>query len=718
MNHDRPAPTPSPTKIPVTLLTDAQKISAKHNLESSRSMPTTHLRLLPGLPETTPTDQIAAATDALTGIDIDIGTTDQIILYHNTQITAVKDRLLFLKKQHEEHQKRLVFWQTQHRELVRLQLELTRSDDHARHETIATEQTRVDAERRTDRHSIELAQAKRIKDHVYARMHGWREVWKSISTALTDEDRIAVEQDLANTITAKINTFQLALITAYHQRHHSAALVTRGQHRVSVIQSVLTGIDQFGFSRYLTRASEAEQTLIHEVRDDLQKQGAVHLGRRPATHNDVTKTAAKVLRATKARERRARQAQEYVLSATNEEEQEAHRTRHREKRRRDRDAAQISAASFDPDVRSINPSCDGSQPVRRQHEERLALLAPDERVTYQARLRRARERGHAAALHDAALRQACWPMLPYHAPHPAIPLGRGARLIAVRGGDANALALAMSRDSNALESWLAEPSAKRLIAMGKRARLQHVAGHLVAAWSPTLSIAAQNGVLDEALAHEVDRLVARLDLVGHRVTAVLHLDSISRHPHLHILFARVNETDSSLWSLDGRERAPALWLHARANTALAGGKSALDHDVDALAGPGEAAVTGELLMASHRLAATRHSVDGQTTRIPLQGPEAARRIAEVGTLHGALAGGIWKFGLGVDQQAQRQWQIAMQEAHQRGDQEMMAKAQQSRPLSRGYWLRPVDVAPTGSEWLFRSGYGWYLSRQGSGHRSG
>ncbi|HAT11695.1 MAG TPA: hypothetical protein DCS97_14130 [Planctomycetes bacterium] len=233
-------------------------------------------------------------------------------------------------------------------------------------------------------------------------------------------------------------------------------------------------------------------------------------------------------------------------------------------------------------------------------------------------------------------------------------------------------------DPALLERWLDAPVRERIAHKGGRNRLRHGAMHIVAAWAPRLLDAARAGDLDAALAREVDLLIARFDLSGHRLAAILHTDATGGHPHLHIVASRVRAADLSLWSLPGRERAVALWLHARSNTVTTCGSEALDDDIDALAGRSPAAKAGEALLAHGQLAALRTHADRQQEPIHLQGQTAAARVAGVGRLAQELAGGLWLFGLGADPSQDAAWRRAVDEGGPGLDPQ--------RPHKRGYWL--------------------------------
>ena len=350
-------------------------------------------------------------------------------------------------------------------------------------------------------------------------------------------------------------------------------------------------------------------------------------------------------------------------------------------------------------------------PKRRFHEERLARLNPNDRIVFAKFLAWSRQRGWAAAIADAHSRSNNFQRR-YTNPHAAIPLGSGARLIAVRGGSPGfeqLLAARMQADPQALEMWLSEPVAGRVTIMGNRSRLKHGALHLINSWSPDLRYSALRGDLDEALARETDLLLARLGLTGHRAATVLHLDSKSGHPHTHIVVSRVSD-DGTLWSLQGRERAVALWLHGRSNTVACFGPDALHDDIDALAGPSDAAKAGEALLFYGKLAADRHHIDGRCERVAIQGKEAASRMWQVGTTGQDLAGGIWLFGLGADPTAKESWESMMNEVRASGDKIQEMEIKNQKPTQRGYWLPIQDLMKDSQKKKSQNGFGRYLIR--------
>ena len=522
-----------------------------------------------------------------------------------------------------------------------------------------------------------------------ATIGAWRQTTAATQTAtqahqVADQKRKAVEEAARSAWSRVIQTNLSAGSTRQTVAAHHDAI--RGVH------------DQ-GLVRYLARATAVARQVIQAVHQPAVAAGQARAGRHPAICRDSEEAARRARRAERARDRRRKQAA--VPGISTSDAASARRASHRDQRRERR----AEARTF------IDPAVDGSRPAVRQHEERLAALPTAAQGPFLAHLIDARKAGHAAAIREAngiaSLPHSAW-----HRAASAIPLGAGARLIAVRGGDPSALAAAMLADDQAMERWLGEPGLERNRRYGTAARLTHHAGHIVAAWSPALNALAVSGDLDGALAFEVDRLIARLGIAGHRVVAILHVDSESGHPHLHLVYSRVRDSDHSLWSLSGRERIPALWLHGRTTTVLARGKESLIDDVDALAGTAPAARAGERLLWEGRLAATRRHLDGTDETVPLQGPIAAQRLAAVGSFSSPqhLAGGIWRFGTGADPGKMREWHAEMTASIRSGDEAARAHLAQHRPTNRGYWLTPDRTAPPGMEWRHSSKYGWYLAR--------
>jgi hypothetical protein len=467
----------------------------------------------------------------------------------------------------------------------------------------------------------------------HALRHGWREVVTRSTKALMMESRLhdmqadeaAADQALGE---AQETAGRLAVRSSQVSSSRAVMEQTAAEARKRAIriQEVRNGVVKEGFGAYLSRTDAADREIIRSVNDEAQAVGRRKSGRKPAPPDDP-RAKAKARRAAKARERRAR------LRAEGGESKSPTMKKRRQRKHRE------------AQVQSQQPTAASIQPEVRFHEKRMADMEPDDRIAYQRHLDRSRVRGRTAAIADSTLRANC-PSIPYKPVHQAIPLGKGSRLVAVRGGLVTPLVEAMRTDRQAIEHWLAEPMEERLRLQARRGRLVHGALHVVATWSPALLAAAAAGTLDDALAREVDLFIGRFDLFGHRVAAFLHTDSEGGNPHLHIVASRIRDDDLSLWSLPGRERAVSLWLHARSNTVAAMGARALDDDIDALAGWSSAAMAGEVLMEHARLAVFRRSVDGQIQHVQLQGQRAAARVAAVGSTGADLAGGLWLFGFG------------------------------------------------------------------------
>lgn len=471
--------------------------------------------------------------------------------------------------------------------------------------------------------------------------------------------------------------------------------------QTSVLRQVAAGAAAMGMGNYLARASPEAKAVVQECYTEACEAGAARAGRRAEPAMDH---AAEEKRRRKAeRERERRRAAKAALPADARERKEVERkTKHRDDRRERRHV----------EARAPDPVLDGSRPRHRQHEERIEKAAPDKKALMTARLLTARERGHAAAVRDATARRGRTEGTWQNA-HPPLALPDGCKLIAVRGGPSDPdETMAAILEPGGLERWLREPAEERAKRMNGRARLVYTAGHITAAWSDILKDMARHGTsLEEAAAYRVDEAIARLDLSGHRVAAYWHTDSATGHPHLHIVWARVRDADLSLWSLESRSRATALWLHARSNTVMASGPAALRDDVDALAGFGDAAVDAEVMMANDDIVAHRRLIDGTDLEISLQGDAAAGRVARVGAGPAFLAGGVWRFGLGPDPDLHRAWKKSLAAAKRTGDKKQIEAVLEKRPPNRGYWL-PLRGETKGLQDVLASwGFGGYLSKQ-------
>jgi len=476
--------------------------------------------------------------------------------------------------------------------------------------------------------------------------------------------------------------------------------------QAALLQQVVAGATAVGMGGYLARAAPEARAVVHSVLGEACADGQARAGRHARNEPDAAVEERRRRKADRERERRraAKAALETLPQPERERIEAELKARHREDRRQRRQADQPSTA--------LDPAVDGSRPRSRQHEERIAKAAPDQQAMLTARIISARERGRAAAARDADAR-ASHGATPWRNLHAPIRLPDGCSLVAIRGGNRTlAETTAAILKPGGLERWLLGPALERESQMGGRSRLVCAAGHLTAAWSDILKDLARSGhTLEEAAAYRIDQIIARLDLDGHRVAAYWHTDSNSGHPHVHLVWARVRDEDLSLWTLESRARASALWLHARSNTVMAAGPEALQADVDALGGLGEAAVDAGVLMAHDALVAHRRLIDGTVQAIPLQGQQAAHRLAHVGIGPQALAGGVWRFGLGPDPIAYKAWNRQLAAAQRSGSPEEVKAIMSSHPKNRGYWL-PLEGVATGlSAVLATGGFGTYLGRK-------
>lgn len=412
------------------------------------------------------------------------------------------------------------------------------------------------------------------------------------------------------------------------------------------VQVVLTGVTAYGLTGYLGRCTASQKAILDQIAREIAEDAARSAGRKP---------------------RKKRTA--------------AQKERHMLERRAARRGVPVEAL-LPGDL--VIPTL---TPARRHHDQRVTSRGGGD--GYARRLATSRALGHAAAIADADHRRACPPEAAVTLP-PSLPaaLGDGARLIGFCDPCGSLAARGLGPEdlfsAGLLEHWLGEPASARIAAKGPKSRLTAPLIHIVAAWTPELADRARSGDLDLPFYHAFRSLTARLDLLGHRAVAVLHLDSASGHPHLHILISRVREDDHSLFSVDGSQRALALWLNARSNTALTHGNEALPADIDALAAPGKAAMAAEHLMAADGLTIIRSPVAGGKIQVPIQGPEAAKRIASVGSCSEPLAGGIWLFGVGADPKAKASWEAAMRAARRDGDVGRVAELLAAKPRNRGY----------------------------------
>jgi hypothetical protein len=474
--------------------------------------------------------------------------------------------------------------------------------------------------------------------------------------------------------------------------------------QAAVLRHVVAGATEMGLGSYLARARPEAKDMVHEVYREACDAGKARAGRRAQPAVDAQAEERRRRKADRERERR--KAAKQTLAVLSPEERDRIEAERKAKHRADRSARR------QVEMRVPDPVLDGSRPRHRQHEERIKKAEPGKQALLTARLLTARERGHAAAVRDAAARSSQTVGI-WRNQHPSRSLPDGCKLIAVRGARSDPTdAMSAILEPGGLERWLREPAVERAKRMKGRARLVHVAGHLTAAWSDILKEMARTGTsLEEAAAFRVDEAIARFDLTGHRVAAYWHTDSTTGHPHLHIVWARVRDEDLSLWSLESRARASALWLHARSNTVMAAGAAALQDDVDALGGFSDAAVDAEVMLAHDDIVAHRRLIDGTNLKITLQGDEAVGRVARLGSGPFLLAGGMWLFGLGPDPEQVRARNSALAAAKRSGDVQQYQALLADRPKNRGYWL-PLRGDSAGLDDVLASDhFGDYLSRR-------
>lgn len=524
--------------------------------------------------------------------------------------------------------------------------------------------------------------------------------WTGLITTTRQSIAWAQQLDVAVRLAARLQGSRTAVISAVtpQQRQVDQASITaqaaraavaKQRKQVELIRDTMSGIATSKLGQYLARAPAPNAMLIRQVHAEALAEGQHSAGRPAGRGSDPAE--GRTERAAKALARRLDP--ERCTPPANT-------------------PANLHVPPpviSPPATATPDPAVDGSRPQRRNHEEAMQAMPSALAWVYRQRLDESRRIGHAAAVADAVAGRTAKPIL-YQAPHAAINLPGGARLIAVRGGDPLELMERMQTDPQGMEKWLAEPALRRNAKLGKKARLTHVAGAVVAAWAPTLFQLAQNGVLDEAFACQVDLFVARMGLEGCRVCAFLHLDSVTGHPHLHLSFSRVRDADGALWSMEGRQRAAALWFHARSNTARLRGADALLDDVDALGVTSPASFTAQLMMGSQTLFAERHLLDGTTERIPLQGYDAAQRVSTVGVSEHSLAGGIWLFGTGADPGETQRWNKAVQHANAANNPTAAAQLHKLKPKARGYWLQVLKSSTGRYELRYSENYGWYLMR--------
>ena len=540
----------------------------------------------------------------------------------------------------------------------------------------------------------DLHQAQQREAQAYATLCGWRQVREKAVALVPKVQRVEshhrasrVLQDAQRDLIHHQQSAQRLQRDADAAAHQAASAAAERRSATTVCE----GVQAEGFARYLRRAPLDQKFHLQEVLNEAQQAGKAASGR-PAADDHDPRAAAKALKAAKARDRR-RLATGLPPDPEAVAKAEQLRARHRDQRREQRAIEQAIK--------------DGFSPVKRQHAARMATMEPDDQVVYQRRLDLSRARGSQAIAAELKARRLLGHEISYVAPHAGIALGSAARLIAVRGDGWQDMLGKIARHEPFADAWLGDPARQRNRDKGPRARLAHAAGHLLIALSSYRREDLASGAHDQALAQLVDLLVARLALLGHRVAAILHLDSDSGHPHLHLIFARVRADDLSLWDIEGRERIPALWLHARTQTVLACGEDAQSRDIDALGGGSRAALAGEAMMASGKLTAKRTYLDGTEEIIPFQGSAAAIRLHQVGRLAQELPGGIITFGLGPDPAKASAWAHAIAAAKATGNHDGLKELMAHRPANRGWWL---PCRPTAKETAALSGFENYLFR--------
>ena len=518
-------------------------------------------------------------------------------------------------------------------------------------------------------HKNRLLALQREEAHAASQCAGWGDLTarlkKLLSTLRAPSRVAAAESSYCAAVESGLhanNDLQSALKTEQgaREQHRSASRYGR------LVASIAEGIQSSGFSKYLSRATNEEMNVLKHVAAEAHREGCTRAGRKASAHSSD--------RASKKRAKHA--------------------------------AAASTAPNSMPDGDAGKVTSSGGEmpftPHQSFHARRKKRMSKSQQAAYQARVDISRERGRTAILSELKNYKKIPFTTTYQMEHPVIPLNHeSAFLVAVRGDSDHSVRESLALGTLTLETWLGEPAIKRNTKR-KRARLQYGAGHLLVALPVEYRQAIITGTMDVALGHVVDSIIARLDLEGHRVAGILHLDSKSGHPNLHIVFAQVRKSDSSLWDLDGRSRTPALWIHGRAQTAKVYGVEATDQDIDALGGSGDAAIDGEVMMEHDDLVATRSLPSGKVEPIALQGPSAVRRLANVGECAQALPGGMWKFGLGPDPEKEKTWAQKLTKAKASNDHGAVRKLMRDKPKNRGWWLDFSSSSKNGknSNWEF------------------
>ena len=549
----------------------------------------------------------------------------------------------------------------------------------------------------------ELLACQREEASAEARLATWQHAHSQLNTLrlrASEPNQLAEAQKVHNDAQAAAVHASSLLTKAQKSEQGARSRHLRKFRYGQLVRSVLDGVKSIGFSAYLQRADPAQRNVLKRIRAEAHCEGRLRAGRKPSSSPDSNTAIKKARHAEREHKRRTRPAQ---------------------------NARSIRAKKSRAASSAANPVAKPFTPRERFHDERMRHMSPAQREKYRQRLEVSRARGHIAIEADLADLLKIPITTPYQMAHPVIKMKDPlTALVAVRGDLDAGVRQCLADGSLSFEQWLGAPAVKRnKKRLEHREQLEHrqhkqrkkprnrkqrrnrkkrekslrpycAAGHLLISFPKTYRAAIASGRMDAALAFQVDSVIARLGLEGHRVAAILHLDSEAEHPHLHIVFARVRMSDDTIWHLDGRSRMPALWLHARAQTARVHGIAAVPDDVDALAGGGTAALSGEVLMEHGQLQATRTGLNGEVMAIDLQGPAAAQRIAALGRCKNMLPGGIALFGLGADPEHEKAWAHDYASAKSRRDANAMKELMKRKPKKRGYWLKVHDVLCSGT----------------------
>ena len=547
--------------------------------------------------------------------------------------------------------------------------------------TLSEQAKYEEAQRQCRAAAINLSQRTRRVQATQEKLQRCRNIAQRLGTIqqeLADKAVVPKESSITKGLQDSVTACAMQSMAGGNKVKLTKSLLQAAEEQRKIIEETCQGIRNHGFSGYLQRAPQAERKVILQLTQEAQQEGAKGRGRKAADYRDPRKKK-KEKYAAKARERRAAQKIQPPTEETKAQD-DLRRKKRRDARRQQRQHERQEQNQQDQITRS------DIAPLERRHDQRMVKMSPEQQAIYQARLEKSREKGRQALVKDLTAHRALGVQKFYQPLHGSVSHSQGSRLIAVRGDNWQGALAGLTKNTLVLEDWLADPARQRNADQGGRARLNFAAGHLLVALPAHLHGALKTGKKDASLAYIIDRLIARMGLEGHRVSAYLHLDSKSGHPHLHITFARVRMQDLSLWSLEGRMRTPAMWVHGRTETALGFGEDVIPDDLDALGGSGEAALAGEALMASGKLFATRKDLGGKVTKIPLQGHEAAIRLHAVGQSPSPLPGGMGKFGCGKDPKEEKAWAEALKKAKKEGNHELIKQLMARKPENRGWWL--------------------------------